>query len=310
MILDLGLIASGLVLLLVAGDMLVRGAVALALRLGVAPFIVSLTVVAFGTSAPELLIGVQAVLEDMPGLALGNVVGSNIANVLLVLGVPALMLPLIEQGAAVRRSFWMMIAASVVLMLFAATGALTGWHGLALLVGLAMFLWQSCRSPDCADAAVEELEEFDTHLPPSRIALLMGAGLIGLPLGAHLLVGGAENIARAAQIPEEIIGLTIVALGTSLPELATTVMAARRGQADVAIGNVVGSNLFNILAILGVSSLVGVIPVAAPMLVVDMPVMLATSLLLALPILFGIAIGRVIGAIWLGLYVLYIAMLL
>lgn len=329
MIVDLLYAALGLVILLLAGDSLVKGAVNLALRLGIPALIVSLTVVAFGTSAPELLISVQAILRDVPGLALGNVVGSNTANILLVLGVPALLTGIATKDCDTRHNYVMMLAGTVLFMAVATTGEFGWWEGLILLAGLAFMLVHAGRTAmkhrrDVIAAAAakgqqidesqleddEDLEGADPDLPKWKIALYLILGLIGLPLGADLLVDSATSIARSIGVSETVIGLTLVAVGTSLPELATTVMAAIRKQADVAIGNVIGSNMFNLLGIIGVASLVGPIPVEPSMLRFDMWVMLAASLLLAPFVFKGWYMGRVWGAAFCVLYALYVFVVL
>ncbi|TVQ57495.1 MAG: sodium:calcium antiporter [Rhodobacteraceae bacterium] len=305
----------GLAALVAAGDALVRGAVALSLRLGVSALVVSLTVVAFGTSAPELIVGVQAALRDAPGIVYGNVVGSNIANVLLVLGVPALIAPVQPADGDSRRMFWMMIAASLGFIALCFVGPLTWWHGIVLLAALAWVLldcFRAARTSDDGAVAAElaEIEEADPHMAPWAIGALIGAGVVGLPVGAHFLVEGARGIAASAGLSEAAIGLTLVAVGTSLPELMTTVMAALRRHADVAVGNVIGSNIFNLLGIMGVSSLVAPLAVPPEFLRLDLWVMLASSALL-----WGLVgprwiVGRGLGAGLLALYLLYLVIVL
>ena len=301
-------VAVGLVILLLAGDALVKGAVNLSLRLGVPALIVSLTIVAFGTSAPELLVSVNAILDGVPGLALGNVVGSNTANVLLVLGVPALIATMHTSHIDTRNSYFQMIAATLLFMGLCFTGLLTWWSGLILLAALAAMLIHAARMTMAhrkAAADDEEIEGADPNLGWPKILLFLALGLAGLPLGAELLVQGAVNIARTFGMSETVIGLTLVAVGTSLPELATTVMAAIRRQADVAIGNVIGSNMFNLLGIIGIASLVGPIPVDAEFLTRDLWVMLGASLILIPFVFFGRDITRLWGAVLFGLYVAY-----
>ncbi|MFP4326426.1 MAG: calcium/sodium antiporter [Paracoccaceae bacterium] len=282
------LASLGLLILLLAGDALVKGAVNVSLRLGVPALIVSLTIVAFGTSAPELLISVNAVLDEAPGIALGNVVGSNTANILLVLGVPAILATMHSSECETRKSYVLMLLASVLFIALAFTGSFQWWSGLILLGVLAAILaenlWelrrhrrQAAKAPDVAE---EEVEGADPDMPWWQILVYLALGLVGLPLGADLLVDNASRIARMYGITETVIGLTLVAVGTSLPELATTVMAALRRQADVALGNVIGSNMFNLLAIIGIASLVGPIPVDDQFLQFDLWVMLGASLLL------------------------------
>lgn len=310
---DLVYAALGLVILLLAGDALVRGAVNLSLRLGVPALIVSLTIVAFGTSAPELLIAIQAIVDGVPGLAMGNVVGSNTANVLLVLGIPALLMGLDTRGCDTRRNYLYMLASTLLFMGLAFWGVITWVQGLILLAGLALMLGSAFRQARTHQKKVreeEEIEGADPSLPGWKIAAFLLVGLIGLPLGASLLVDASTNIARHFGVSETLIGLTLVALGTSLPELATTVMAALRRQADVAIGNVIGSNMFNLLAIVGVASFVGPIPVAPSILSFDIWVMLAASLLLAPFVFLKWHMGRFWGIVLTALYVAYILTLI
>ncbi|MGC9368593.1 MAG: calcium/sodium antiporter [Paracoccaceae bacterium] len=323
MALDLFFALLGLMILLLAGDSLVKGAVNLSLRLGVPALIVSLTIVAFGTSAPELLISIQAVMDNAPGIALGNVVGSNTANVLLVLGVPAIISGLSTEECDTRRTYVFMLAASVLFIAVAFLGPITWVHGLVLLAALSVVLWDAFHAArnhrrDTLNAAAvanpeeeeEEIEGADPNLPWWKIGLFLALGLVGLPLGAQLLVEHSENIAHELGVSETVIGLTLVALGTSLPELATTVMAALRRQADVALGNVIGSNMFNLLAIIGVASFVGDMPVPAEMLRFDLWVMLGASLIL-LPFVFrGWNMNKTWGIALTGLYVTYVVAVL
>ncbi|MGJ8615299.1 MAG: calcium/sodium antiporter [Sulfitobacter sp.] len=311
----------GLLILLLAGDALVKGAVNLSLRLGVPALIVSLTIVAFGTSAPELLISIKAILDNAPGLALGNVVGSNTANILLVLGVPALLATMHTSECSTRKTYNFMIAASILFIALAFRGVFDWVAGLVLLGGLAYVLADQFREAKThrrackADAEVEldvleDLEGVDPDMPGWRIAVFMVLGLIGLPLGAGLLVDNATIIAQAYGVSDTVIGLTLVAIGTSLPELATTVMAALRRQADVALGNVIGSNMFNLLAIIGIASLVGPISVDPEFLRFDLWVMLAASLLLIPFVYLRKDITRVWGIALSALYALYLIVVL
>ncbi|MEX5727804.1 cation:H+ antiporter [Rhodovulum iodosum] len=320
MALDVLYACLGLVILLLAGDALVKGAVNLSLRLGVPALIVSLTIVAFGTSAPELLIAIKAVMDNAPGIALGNVVGSNTANVLLVLGIPAIVSGLRTDECDTRRTYVMMIAASVLFIGLAFWGVFTWWHGLILLAALGLVLGDAfytarnhrrdtrARLAEADDPT--EIEGADPTISGPKIALFLVLGLIGLPLGADLLVDASINIAREIGVSETVIGLTLVAIGTSLPELATTVMAAIRRQADVALGNVIGSNMFNLLAIVGIASLVGPIEVPREMLGFDLWVMLAASVLLAPFVFAGWSMGKRWGTAFVALYAAYIVMVL
>lgn len=311
---DLAVAAAGLAILLGAGDALVRGAVALSLRLGVPALVVSLTVVAFGTSAPELLIAVKGALDGADGIVFGNVVGSNTANILLVLGAPALISRLDARDSDCFRTYLLMMFASVVFIALCWLGPLRGPHGLILLAILAYMLWDAWRTAQAhraAGAAEAELAEGvdleDIGMPPLRLAFFLIAGLIGLPAGAHMLIEGARGLAEGLGVSEAAIGLTLVAVGTSLPELATTVAAAIRRQADVAIGNVIGSNLFNLAAVMGVASLVAPLEAPQRFLTVDLWVMLAASAILY-PFVRRMAVmGRRVGVAFLALYFAYAA---
>lgn len=307
------LLASlGLVILLLAGDVLVRGAVNLSLRLGIPALVVSLTVVAFGTSAPELLISIQSILDGVPGLALGNVVGSNTANVLLVLGVPAVLAG-IGAASDTRRDYLMMMAASILFIGLCFAGPIGLWHALVLLAVFATIMAVTVRSAVLhrrIDDLEEALDEADPDMPWWKIGIYLLLGLAGLPLGANLLVDSATEIATAYGVSDEVIGLTLVAVGTSLPELATTVMAALRKQADVAIGNVIGSNLFNLVLIIGVAGLFGPIPVDEEFLRLDLWVMLGASAVLAPFVFLRLPMGRLVGVAFSALYVIYIVILL
>jgi len=302
--------ALGLVILLLAGDALVRGAVNLSLRLGVPALIVSLTIVAFGTSAPELLIAISAVGDNADGIALGNVVGSNTANILLVLGIPALMRALHTSECDTRKNYVFMLMASVLFIALAFLGEFTVTSGLILLAALAFVLGVAFREARAhrkngKDSDLDDIEEADPDMPYWRIGIYLLLGLIGLPLGADLLVDNASIIARMYGVTDTVIGLTLVAIGTSLPELATTVMAALRRQADVALGNVIGSNMFNLLAIIGIATFVGPITVDPAFLRVDLWVMLGASLVLVPFVFFKKDITRTWGIILSAIYVVY-----
>jgi cation:H+ antiporter len=305
----------GLLILLLGGDVLVRGAVNLSLRLGVPALIVSLTIVAFGTSAPELLIAIKAILNDAPGIAMGNVVGSNIANVLMVLGIPAMLAVLHTSECDSSKTYLHMLVASMLFIALAYNGEFSAVDGFVLMTVLGLILTNAFREARIHIQAgerdeLEDIEEADPDLPYWRIGLYLLLGLIGLPLGANILVENATIIAHEYGVSDTVIGLTLVAVGTSLPELATTVMAALRRQADVALGNVIGSNMFNMLAIIGVATMFGPVPVEPSFLTFDLWVMLASSLLLIPFVFLGRDITRAWGAALTGLYVIYIAVVL
>ncbi|MEN9060684.1 calcium/sodium antiporter [Ponticoccus litoralis] len=306
----------GLLILLLAGDALVKGAVNLSLRVGIPALIVSLTIVAFGTSAPELLISTQAALMDAPGIALGNVIGSNTANVLMVLGIPALITIMHTSGHDTRKSYLQMLGATALFCLLALRETFDWISGLILLAALAVILFDQIgqalahRRAGQLEEDLEEPEGADPSMPGWKIALFLLLGLIGLPLGADLLVDASTEIARMFNVSDEVIGLTLVAVGTSLPELATTVMAAIRRQADVALGNVIGSNMFNLLAIIGIASLIAPMPFELPELAFDLGVMVAAALLLVPFVFLKRDLTRLWGVVLSALYLGYVTLVL
>lgn len=307
MIVEVLLVLGGLALLVAGGDLLVKGAVGLSLKLGMTPLVVGLTVVAFGTSAPELLVSVSAALRGSSGIAMGNVVGSNIANVLVILGITALISVIVTKGHDLRESWVMMIGASALLIALAWTGEIGRPGGIVLLAALAVVLWRQLSTGRAEGGAVDTGA---AAMGWGRVALYLAIGLALLPVGANLLVGGATEIARAFGISETVIGLTLVAIGTSLPELAASVASALKGRADMALGNVVGSNIFNILGILGITALIAPLPIPPEMLRLDLWVMMAAAILLA-PFLFrGVSLTRPIGAAFLAAYGAYAWVLL
>lgn len=308
---DLLFVAGGLLFLVFGGDALVKGAVNLALKLGIPALIVGLTVVAFGTSAPELIVSVQAALAGQAGIALGNVVGSNIANILLILGLPALITTIHSSQSDTTRSYWVMIATSLLFIGLAFTGTMTWWHGLILLTALVLMIGDNIRIARAHRAdGPEEVKGAVPHMEMWKIIAFVVAGLIGLGIGARLLVDGAVNIARDLGVSETVIGLTLVAIGTSLPELVTSIMAAIRKQADVAMGNVIGSNIFNILSILGITALIAPMEVPAQLLTFDLWVMLGVAALLVPFAVMGRDITRIVGVGFVAGYVAYAVLMI
>tara|TARA_R110001606_G_scaffold12165_4_gene52339 strand:- start:16882 stop:17856 length:975 start_codon:yes stop_codon:yes gene_type:complete len=310
----LALLAGGIVVLLVASDLLVRGSVGLAERLKIEPLIVGLTVVAFGTSMPEMFVSAEAVLAGASGIALGNIVGSNTANVLLVLGVSALIYPMSSRLFGLRSNAIVLALASL-----AFSGALYGLGEINFRVGLLLLMavlgyvviigWRA-KSGGELDSFSEELLDIDQGPHDLRkIIPFLLLGLSGLPFGASLIIDHGAEIARSMHIREEVIGLSLIALGTSLPELVTVVASALRKQSDLALGNVVGSNIFNLLAVGGVAGVVGGAEVSEAGLRFDLPVMLVASGLLVLLVLFGVRLGRFQGAAFLCAYIAYIGAL-
>jgi cation:H+ antiporter len=303
------LLAVGFLALIAGGEVLVRGASGLARTLGLSPLVIGLTVVSFATSAPELAVTLDASLSGRPGLAVGNVVGSNIVNVLLVLGFSALFLPLAVRSAVTKRDVPVMIALSMLLLVLALDGSVSQLDGAVLGLLLLAYVAYSVRAgrrQHKVDRPDEESGAGDGEKASHRPwidALLVLAGVALLVVGARSLVTSATDIASALGLSELIIGLTVVAIGTSLPELATSVIAAVRGERELAVGNVVGSNIFNIGAVMGVVAAVspGGVPVEPSAVNFDLPVMVAVAVAL-LPIAFtGYGIARWEG----GLFVLY-----
>ncbi len=299
--------AAGLALLLIAGDLLVRGAVGIADRLSIPPLVIGLTVVAFGTSAPELVVCVQAALDGAPDIAIGNVVGSNIANVLLVMGVPALIAPTVTQDRDAVRNTIYMIGATMLFIGICFSGEVTRLFGAILFTLLLIFLWESVRGSRNGTSELEQ-EIADLEGPAKKLGIAVAftiGGVIGLPIAASLMVDSARSIAMSWGVSEAAIGLTIVALGTSLPELAATVMAAIRREGAIAIGNVIGSNIFNLFGIMGLTALVSPIPIPEQVMHLDIWVMLATALLVLVFVGVRLRIGKRIGATLVIAYLLY-----
>lgn len=299
---DYLLLLGGLIGLFFGGEALVRGAVAIAHRLAIPPLLIGLTVVGFGTSTPELLVSVDAALSGVPDIALGNIVGSNIANILLIVGLSALVWPIRIAGETLRRDTAVMMAAALALLPLFWLGEMGRPAGLLLLAGLAAYLVHAYLHPGTTVAE----DQATAPAPLWKSALWVGLGLLALMLGARFLVDGATNIARNFGLSEAFIGLTIVAVGTSLPELATSLIAALRRQSEIAIGNVVGSNIFNVLGILGATAVIAPVPVAARFLGFDLPVMIAASAALVALLLLRPRIGRLAGVALLVAYAAYV----
>ncbi len=315
---DYLLTAGGLAVLLLGGESLVAGATALTRHLGVSSLVIGLTVIAFGTSLPELLVAVQAAVKGSPGLASGSVVGSNIANILLILGVGALVRPIACALHSVLRDGASLLAATALFTVFAFTGGFQAGHGAALLAALAAFLiWsyvgerrllrmaaatggQASMQPMAA-LAPAPTRTVRLRSPLIAVFLIVG-GSGALLLGSTMLVGGAVAIARSFAVSEELIGLTLIAFGTSLPELAAAVTAGLRGESDLVLGNVVGSNIFNCLAVMGAAAVAAPVPVAAELLRLDIWVMVAASLMLIPVMVSGWRISRLEGGILVLLY--------
>ncbi len=297
-------VLAGLIGLFFGGEALVRGSVGLAHRMAISPLLIGLTVVGFGTSTPELLVSVNAALSGVPDIALGNVIGSNIANILLIVGLTALVWPIAVSGGTLRRDTGVMVAAALILVPIFALGTVGRVAGLCLLAVLAIYLaWAYLKPGDTEPSGSSDLP---APMPALPATLWIAGGFIALLVGARFLVDGSVSIARGFGLSEAFIGLSIVAVGTSLPELATSIVAAFRRQSEIAIGNIIGSNIFNILGILGVTAIITPIPVASRFLGFDLPVMIAVSMVLAALLLTRPVIGRAMGAAMLVGYALYI----
>ncbi len=313
------LFALGLLTLVAGAELLVRGASKLALSLGLSPLVVGLTVVSFGTSAPELAVSVQSAWSGRVDIALGNVVGSNIFNALFILGCSAVITPLLVHRQLIRQEVPVMIGVSLLLWALTADGGISRWDGLLLVVLLSIYTFLIIRQSRGETAAIRQenaeslrvdTQAWDRHWGVQVLLVLVGLSM--LVLGAGWLVESAVTMARALGMSELIVGLTIVAAGTSLPEVATSILAAIRGERDIAVGNVVGSNIFNILGVLGISAGVapGDLAVAPSLLAFDLPVMVAVAMA-CLPIFFtGHLIARWEGALFLAYYAAYSAYLI
>jgi len=294
-------LVGGLLALFLGGEALVRGSVGIARSLAIPPLLIGLTVVGFGTSTPELLVSVDAAWRGVPDIALGNVIGSNIANILLIVGVSALVWPVRVLGDTLRRDTAVMMAGALVLVPIFALGQIGQVPGALLVAGLLGYLFWCYRQPGAA-----AVEGDDLPAPASTLVSVMWVlgGLVALMLGARFLVDGAVSIARGFGISEAFIGLTIVAVGTSLPELATSLIAALRRQSEVAIGNIVGSNIFNVFGVLGATAMIAPIPVSSRFLTFDLPVLIVVSAGLTAVLLTRPVVGRGLA---LGLLVAYAA---
>lgn len=316
-----GTLVLGLVILAVGGEALVRAATTIARIAGVTPAVIGLTVVAMGTSLPELVVSLLAALEGQPDIAMGNVVGSNIFNIAAALGVAALITPLPVHGAAVRREWPFMFAASLACLLVAQDGVVGRVEGGVFVVALGLFVAFTVhlarRDVGAAEAVQMSAEVTARGLAagaagPSLLVTLgiLGAGIVALVVGGNFLVSGAVDLARLAGLSEREIAITIVAGGTGAPELATSVVAALRGRTDVAVANMIGSNIFNVLGILGVTALIAPVAVSAAIIRTDIWWMIGISLVL-LPLLYsGLRLTRVEGGLLLSAYVAYVTLLL
>ncbi|MDP6602933.1 MAG: calcium/sodium antiporter [Rhodospirillales bacterium] len=302
---------AGFVFLLGGAELLVRGSVAAAKLLGISPLVIGMTIIALGTSLPELVVSANAVLAGAVSMAVGNVVGSNIANVLLILGASAVVMPLAVTGKAFVYEGAAMIAGSVAFAAIALTGVIGFWSGFGLFAAFLAFLfhsyWRELKDRDAAAIHVMEVDELaglPSTLPLAVLVLVLG--LVGVLFGAKVLVAGGIEAARAFGVAEEVIGLTVIAIGTSLPELAASAVAAYRGHGEVALGNILGSNLFNLMCVAGVVAMITPLAVPDQIVQFDLWVMLATTILVV-PFLVGRRLGRGAAIVLLAAYAAYIA---
>ena len=296
------LLLLGVVFLLIGGDFLVKSSVALASKLNVSPFLIGVTVVSFGTSAPELLVSPNAAIHGNTGIAIGNVIGSNIANLGLVLGLTVFIRPMLVESKRFRLSWWVMLLSALMFIGFSYDGILDRTDGLFLIAGLLVFITLTIRYREsgCADEASEE------SVKAKMIPVYFLIGAAGLYFGSELLVDNAVIIAKSLGVSEFIIGITIVSLGTSLPELVTSIMAILKGQSSISIGNLIGSNIFNVFAVLGITSMVKPMAAGAFLFQFDLPFMLGITLLMGVFLFWGKKLSRVEGGLLLSAYFIYV----
>ena len=304
---------GGFVLLLFGAEYLVRGAVSLARRLNVSPMLIGMTIGAYGTTAPELVVSLEAVLGGQPGISVGNVIGSNIANILLILGASAFIFPVVVKPAALYRDASVMLGSALLFVALALSGLIMRWQGILMFSALIVFSVYAYFSESRRGAAESEAddlaEEFAEGPKSAWLALLAIAGsVVAVIVGARLLVMGAITAAQYLGVGEEVIGLTVVAVGTSLPELATAVVAAVRRHSAVAVGNVIGANIYNLLAIMGLVAAVKPIAVPPQILGFDLWFMLAVTLMVLFFLLFRGGISRSVSVLFLMLFCAYTAL--
>ncbi len=303
---------GGFVLLLFGAEHLVRGAVALARRLSVSPMLIGMTVVAYGTTAPELVVSLEAVLAGQPGISVGNVVGSNIANILLILGLSAFIFPIAIERTSLYRDAAMMLGSALLFVAIALSGTILRWQGIlmiAVLVVFSLYAYLSESRRGLANSTADELaEEFAEGPRSAWLALLsIVGGVAAVIIGARLLIAGAITTARYLGVGEEVIGLTIVAVGTSLPELATAVVAAVRRHSAVAVGNIIGANIYNLLAIMGIVAAVRPLAIPPQILRFDLWFMLAITVALLASLVFRGGVSRGGATLLLAVFCAYTA---
>jgi len=307
-LLDLVYIVVGLTLLFYGGDFLVTGSARLARFLKISPFVIGATVIAFGTSAPELAVAILAALDAAPELAMGNVIGSNIANIGLVLGITAMIAPIVIASKRFNREYPPFLLAAFLILFLAWDLKIHRLEGAIMVSLLALYIWRSLSHKEDLSSELEDETSLLTDKGPAFQFLLIIGGLVSLVGGAKFLVSGGVSIARNIGISEWFIGITIVAIGTSLPEIVSSIMAARRGHGEMAIGNIFGSNIFNILMVLGITSLIHPLNISEPIhpdLIIATGI---TSLLLVLIVFGKHSLGKISGVTLLATYFLYITL--
>lgn len=297
---DIGLLILGLVFLIFGGDLLVRSAVSFAEKLGVSSFLIGVTVVSFGTSVPELMVSIQAAMDQAADIAIGNVLGSNIANIALVLGVSVVIRPLSVTTNTYKLSWWVMLISSLLFILFLLDNVITKMEGLLLIAGLFFFIIFSIKRNIPNEESIISKIKIQTGI------LFFVLGSIGLYFGSELFVESAISIASFFNVPKFVIGITVVALGTSLPELVTSIVALMKGQNNISLGNLIGSNIFNVFAVLGITSLVQELGTSSILLFLDFGVMLAVILVFGYQLFIRKKISRTAGFILLSGYFSYI----
>ena len=307
MAMDIFLLVIGLIVLVFSGDFLVKGAVGIAEKFKISPLVIGMTVVSFGTSAPELFVSVKAALMGSPDLAIGNVIGSNIANLALVLSITVLIFPIIVERNSKYIDWPMMMFASILFYVFSLDNVISLWEGVILLIILITFIIFLIRNSRKSNLELDDDIDGTPSNFPLTLVFLFG-GLIGLKFGADWLLDGAIGLAKSFGMTEKVIGVTIVAFGTSVPELVASSVAAFRKQTDISIGNLVGSNIFNIMVVIGITAIITPIKVSESAMSFDMYWMLGISLAI-FPLMFiGKKMGRLHGVILLSAYVIYILM--
>ena len=297
---DIGLLILGLVILIFGGDLLVRSAVSFAEKFGVSSFLIGVTVVSFGTSIPELMVSIQAAMDQAADIAIGNVLGSNIANIALVLGVSVVIRPLSITKNTYKLSWWVMLISSLLFILFLLDNVITKMEGLLLIAGLFCFIFFSIKRNIPNEESIISKINIQTGI------LFFVLGAIGLYFGSELFVESAISIASFFNVPKFVIGITVVALGTSLPELVTSIVALMKGQNNISLGNLIGSNIFNVFAVLGITSLIQELGTSSILLFLDFGVMLAVILVFGYQLFVRKKISRTAGFILLSGYFSYI----